>query len=345
MIIGISGITGAGKSTLATALANKLQATGLFWDEFDEISTSPDDYVAWYNSNHDYAEFDYQALADVILALKNGKQVQHPVTKVLLEPTKFIIVDAPLGKKHQQTGQYIDVFIHVDVPLDIALARRVIRDLKNKNLREQDIIDELEYYLNKSRKLFSDEGMCEISNSADYIVDGLDDIEKQVNDIIAYINQEPTNLSDVTLEIQDKVDAKTEDKMCEQLIAFEAKNGIDVNYKQFSLILSKNNDVIGVLNAFTAFAEIYIDDIWVAEAFRQQGYGKLLLTELESRFKGKGFNNINLVTSAFQAPEFYKKCGFKLEFKRYNEKNPKLTKLFFVKFFAEDMQHQGIIQE
>ena len=45
------------------------------------------------------------------------------------------------------------------------------------------------------------------------------------------------------------------------------------------------------------------------------------------------FNNINLVTNSFQAPGFYEKCGFKLEFIRKNEKNPKLTKYFYVKYF------------
>lgn len=42
---------------------------------------------------------------------------------------------------------------------------------------------------------------------------------------------------------------------------------------------------------------------------------------------------MNLSTYGFQAPEFYKKCGFTLEFIREDKKNPKLTKYFFVKFF------------
>ena len=44
-IIGISGNMGAGKSTLARALAVDLQATVFGWDEFDEISNGPYDYV------------------------------------------------------------------------------------------------------------------------------------------------------------------------------------------------------------------------------------------------------------------------------------------------------------
>ncbi len=103
-------------------------------------------------------------------------------------------------------------------------------------------------------------------------------------------------------------------------------------------------EVIGVLNAYTAFSEICIDDIWVDSVHRGNGYGKQLVFTLENKFKGKGFNNINLVTSAFQAPEFYKKCGFTAEFTRENKKNPKLSKTFFVKFFEEDIQTQGILK-
>ena len=69
---------------------------------------------------------------------------------------------------------------------------------------------------------------------------------------------------------------------------------IDVNYKRFSVILYEQDIACGVINAYTAFAEIYIDDIWVDSDYRGQGYGKKLLLALEDHFKGQGFNNINL---------------------------------------------------
>ncbi len=133
--------------------------------------------------------------------------------------------------------------------------------------------------------------------------------------------------------------------MREDLVEYEARHGINVNYKRFALILTNQAEkVVGVLNAFTAFSEVYIDDMWVHKSERGKGYGKKLLESLEERFEGKGFNNMNLVTSAFQAPEFYKKCGFTAEFARENKVNPKLTKTFFVKYFKNEIQTQGIIQ-
>jgi len=118
-----------------------------------------------------------------------------------------------------------------------------------------------------------------------------------------------------------------------------------VNYKKFVLVLKDElGNAFGVLNAFTAFSEIYVDDMWVDSSCRGKGYGRKLLQELENHFEGKGFNNINLVTSAFNAPEFYKKCGFSVEFVRENKVNPKLTKTFFIKYFKNERQTQGILK-
>ena len=64
---------------------------------------------------------------------------------------------------------------------------------------------------------------------------------------------------------------------------------------------------------------------------------------LEDRFVGKGYNNINIVTSAFKAPEFYKKCGFTVDFVRENKHHPKLTKTIFVKYFDDAYQYQGVV--
>lgn len=147
-----------------------------------------------------------------------------------------------------------------------------------------------------------------------------------------------------TIEMVDKLSAEVDEKMSKDLIKYESSHGIDVNYKRFSLILKdEHNITFGVLNAYTAFAEVYVDDIWIDKSQRGKGYGTILMQALENLFKGKGFNNINLVTSAFQAPEFYRKCGFEVEFVRENVKNPKLTKTFFVKYFEDEVQLQGTL--
>ena len=78
---------------------------------------------------------------------------------------------------------------------------------------------------------------------------------------------------------------------------------------------------------------------------RKKGYGRELLLYLENKYKDSGYNNINLVTSAFQAPKFYENCGYELEFVRKNIFNPKLSKYFYIKYFDNDYQHKGIIKD
>ena len=147
-----------------------------------------------------------------------------------------------------------------------------------------------------------------------------------------------------TIRFVDQLCEPIEEKMRDDLVSYETSHGVDVNYKRFALVLSDDqNTTLGVLNALTAFAEIYIDDMWVDSHYRGKGYGRKLIQALEDYFKGKGFNNINLVTNQFQAPEFYKKCGFELEFIRKNIKNSKLTKFFFIKYFGDEKQTQGIL--
>lgn len=153
-------------------------------------------------------------------------------------------------------------------------------------------------------------------------------------------------MNDFKINFVDELSTDIEEKMRKDLVAYESSHGIDVNYKCFALVLTdENNEAIGVLNAFTAFSEVYIEDMWVDRACRGKGYGKKLIQALENHFEGKGFNNINLVTSAFSAPGFYKKCGFTQEFVRENTVNPQLTKTFFVKYFKNKTQTQGILKK
>lgn len=150
--------------------------------------------------------------------------------------------------------------------------------------------------------------------------------------------------SNETIKQYTNLPKSLETKMTEQLVKYEASHDVDVNYHKAHLVLEdKQSGPKAILSYYTCFSEVYIDDIWVSSDARGQGLGKKLISALEAKFSGKGFNNVNCVTSDFQAPEFYKKCGFKLEFKRANEKNPKLTKYFFVKFFNEDIEKQGVI--
>lgn len=121
----------------------------------------------------------------------------------------------------------------------------------------------------------------------------------------------------------------------DEFAGHEAKNSVACRFTPFSFIAKENDEFVGAVTGFTCYAEVYIDELVVLEAHRGKGIGTRLLEAVENYYRGDGYNNMNLCTNEFQAPEFYEKLGFELEFVRENKCNPKLNKYFYVKFFKE----------
>lgn len=180
IVIGISGISGAGKSTLIKKLAESLQATFLIWDDYDEISQSPEDYVKWYESSRNYDEWVYDDLANTLVKLKEGHKVICPATKRELYPTSYILFDAPMGYCHKATGKHIDFLIYLDTPPDIALARRLLRDYRY-HPEPQKMLEELDYYLAHSRPLYI---LTPEEKACDLIIDGSLPLDKQEQQVL-----------------------------------------------------------------------------------------------------------------------------------------------------------------
>ena len=137
----------------------------------------------------------------------------------------------------------------------------------------------------------------------------------------------------VNIEYKANLDEEFYKIIDEEFNKYALKNNIECNYTPFNFIAKENDKVVGILAGHTYYQEVYVENLIVLEQYRNKRIGKSLIEEVESYYKDKGFENINLNTYAFQAPEFYKKCGFKVEFVRENKENPKLNKYFLVKYF------------
>ena len=113
---------------------------------------------------------------------------------------------------------------------------------------------------------------------------------------------------------------------------YAAKHDITCNYTPFNFLAKDGDKVIGMITGHSYYEEIHIGDLIVLEEYRKQHIGSKLVKQTEDYFKDKGFGNINLTTYGFQALDFYKKCGYEVEYVRENKNNPKLNKYFLVKY-------------
>ena len=71
-----------------------------------------------------------------------------------------------------------------------------------------------------------------------------------------------------------------------------------------------SGEVIGGLRARQWGAADEVQQLWVDEAHRRRGIGARLMRLLEQAAVGRGAAVIYLDTFSFQAPEFYRHCGY-----------------------------------
>lgn len=119
----------------------------------------------------------------------------------------------------------------------------------------------------------------------------------------------------------------------EEFNKYANKNGVECNYVPFTFIAKEDGKTLGFITGHSYYKEVYIADLIVFEEHRNKHIGSKLMQSVEEHFKDKGFENMNLTTYGFQAPEFYKKCGFEVEFIRKSKENSKLNKYYLVKYF------------
>jgi GNAT superfamily N-acetyltransferase len=70
--------------------------------------------------------------------------------------------------------------------------------------------------------------------------------------------------------------------------------------------------IVGGLAASTYWAWLSLDDLWLEEAKRGQGYGTRLLAEVEAEAIRRGCCRAKVETYGFQARGFYEKQGYRV---------------------------------
>jgi ribosomal protein S18 acetylase RimI-like enzyme len=95
---------------------------------------------------------------------------------------------------------------------------------------------------------------------------------------------------------------------------YNLKHAGDQEFKRLCYVLqSADQEITGGVIAELYWGWLYIDLMWIREELRDQGYGTRLLSEVENDAKERGAKSVYLDTFSFQAIDFYKKHGYKIE--------------------------------
>ena len=155
IVIGVAGGTGSGKSTLVKRLqeAFREEDVATLCHDFYYKAHPELTYEERTRLNYDHPQaFDTDMMVEHIKALKNNVPIAHPVYSfvdhnrtaetVPVKPSKVIIVDGILIFEHKELRDLMDIKVYVDTDADVRLARRILRDVRQRGRSMESVIDQ-----------------------------------------------------------------------------------------------------------------------------------------------------------------------------------------------------------
>lgn len=171
-IIAVAAVTGGGKTTVVEELKKILpNSQSLHFDDYT-FEGEVEDFYQWVLDGADYQVWNLKPLErDILEIISAGKY-------------DYLLLDYPFAYCHDTIRPYINTAFFIDTPLDIALARQILRDMGDATAEE--IRHSLEMYVNHARTAFV-QMQKDILPSSDFVIDGTQSVEDIVRDILAEI--------------------------------------------------------------------------------------------------------------------------------------------------------------
>ncbi|MCA1591396.1 MAG: uridine kinase [Acidobacteria bacterium] len=155
MIIGISGGTGSGKTTVANRILESVSQSEVVFLQQDSyyrnLDEMPLDYRQQINFDHPEA-IDNELLCEHVRALKGGAAVELPLydfktnarrrETLRVEPKPIIIIEGILIFNDPRLLEEMDIKVFVDTPDDIRFIRRLRRDVAERGRTVESVIEQ-----------------------------------------------------------------------------------------------------------------------------------------------------------------------------------------------------------
>jgi len=186
VIVGITGGTGSGKSTIASLLCQKYFPDKSVIIDQDSYYTDRSHLPVIERGKCNFDEpdtIDFNLLIKHLTQLRSGLPILKPVycfkehvrksETVVVPPTKIVVVEGMFILCDPEVRSCFNVKVFVDAPADIRFVRRIQRDIKE---RGRDIDSVITQYL-ATVKPMHDLHVEPIKSYADLIVRNVDAIE------------------------------------------------------------------------------------------------------------------------------------------------------------------------
>ena len=155
MIIGISGGTGSGKTTVANRILESVRADEVVFIQQDlyyrNLKDMPLDYRNQANFDHPDA-LDNDLLIAHLKKLKSGEPVELPIydfrthtrlpATTRIESKPIVILEGILIFAEPRLREQLDIKVFVDTPDDIRFIRRLRRDIAERGRTLDSVIDQ-----------------------------------------------------------------------------------------------------------------------------------------------------------------------------------------------------------
>jgi uridine kinase len=155
LVIGISGGSGSGKTTVARKIIQSVGAEKVVYLQQDSYYRSLGDMPLElrHKVNFDHPDaFDMDLLINHVEALRAGLEVEQPIydyvthtrkpETVHIEPRPVIILEGILVLAEPKLRALMDVKIFVDTDADVRFIRRLRRDLNERGRSVESVIEQ-----------------------------------------------------------------------------------------------------------------------------------------------------------------------------------------------------------
>lgn len=154
-VIGVAGGTGSGKSTLVQKLLDAFEGQHVAMMCHDSYYKAHPELTleerAKLNYDHPGA-FDTATMVEHLKELKSGVPIQQPVYSfvehdrtdetVMVKPSRVVIVDGILIFENRELRDQMDIKVYVDTDADVRLARRILRDVRDRGRTMESVINQ-----------------------------------------------------------------------------------------------------------------------------------------------------------------------------------------------------------